>query len=209
MMSAAAPLARAVGIALVVTGAFMVGLTAALPAHHVLWLVRPLLGFDVSRIDEPAWGLGFVLAGLVFFYRVHCVGWQPWWANILGWPLMCAGAVFDGVQGMLSAQALVTVDINHWLWPIGWCELGIGMYFVVLSAWRHPETFVPYAWRPATLALVAFVGVSGLVGGEGNGYVYVAWTLLAIAGFAVVLTPPFRSRDRRSVLRGDEQPAGV
>jgi len=209
MISAAAPLARAVGIALVVTGAIMAALTAALPANHVLWVVRPVLGFDVSRTESPAWGLGLVLAGLVFFYRIHCVGWQPWWANTLGWPLICAGGVFDAVQGMLSAQTLVTVDINHLLWPIGWFELGVGIYFVVLSAWRHPDTFVPYAWRPATFALVVFVGVTGLPGGDGNGYVYVAWALLVLTGFAVMLVPPFRSRDPRSVVQRDEQPAGV
>jgi hypothetical protein len=196
MMSAALPLARAVGVALVVTGAIMAALTAALPVHHVLWVVRPLLGFDVARIVQAAWGLGLVLAGLLFFYRIHCVGRQPWWANILGWPLVCAGGVFQAVQGVLATQSLVTVDINHWLWSIGDIEFGVGAYFVVISAWRHPDAFVPYARRLATFALVAFIGVSGLLGGDGIGDLYVAWALLALAGFALLLTPIFRSPDR-------------
>ena len=169
----------------------------AIPHQHVTWLIKPILGLDITRIPPEQWGFGqsidaaisvgmaALLLVVLSFYLMHCVIYQRTWASLLGWGLASAGFITDLVERLIGSSAGLAIDINRWLWPLGIVEAAVGCYFVLMSVWIAPEMVVP-ASRKGLLILIGVVAAIGFVGGYRNGYLVLAWALLALVGYGVL-----------------------
>jgi hypothetical protein len=170
------PVAKA-GIAGAVLFAFaalcVLAVPAFLPSWHVAWLVKPLIGIEVSPLPAFYLGLGLgpgadlavsvaldcigVLA--VAFHLDHCVINQPLWAVIGGWGLLLGGFLTMTLQEIVSTSQTTFIDIDHLLWPLGLVPASIGAIVVLLSWWRAPGYFSPHLSRWTLLPLVAAVAI--------------------------------------------------
>lgn len=107
---------------------------AVLPERHIMWVLHPLFGFVVAATPSETLGYGYtalslVLAAVIVVYRLHCVGPQPGWAIVLGWAMASAGAVIGSAEPFQQGSATLTVDVNHFLWPVGFVETLVGCAF--------------------------------------------------------------------------------
>lgn len=177
-------------------------LPAHLPTTKVAWLVQPWLGayihtFPPASVPYAAMQIG--LAGLavlaIAIYLDHCVIDQPWWAVLGGWAPLSAGVTLVSLQSAFGAW-WVSVDIDHSVFPLGYCEVVAGLATIGASWLVAPDLFNPRLGRRWVAATIVAVLTVDLALSRFSAPTTVD-SLVVVLVFAAGLTAGERSESRR------------